>query len=446
MRIELPIKTTYLPAWKTYEGIRELLQNARDAEIEHDAKMEIRHRKDTNVLVIENDGCTIDQEALLFGHTTKLGRGDLAGKFGEGLKLAMLVLARDGHEIRIRNGSEVWVPKIERSEKFDAEVLVVYVEKGRADKKRVQVEVSGITEEDFKSTKDLFLFLCKLGKDERIQTRAGSLLFGERFKGRIYVKGIFVQHAHDLDHGYDLADAEIDRDRKMVDRWDLGYKLKSIWNDAISQRPKLAEKFVAMLEGGTADVQGVDEFGASYLPDAVKEIAVKKFQEAYGPDALPVASLEQSQQVEHFGKKGVVCSSKPLRAVLEQKLGSAAQNGERLAKETTKLYGWHELTSEEKHSLERALFLVSAEEPIGIADVDVADFRDEKIRGLFFRDTGRIQISKSVLSDRATTLRVLVHEAAHKAGGGDGEKDHVSNIERIWSGIVARLTAAGGVP
>lgn len=445
MRIELTIKTSYLPEWKTYEGIRELLQNARDAEVEYGAKMEIRHRKDTNVLVIENDGCTIPHEALLFGHTTKLGRGDLAGKFGEGLKLAMLVLARAGHEVRIRSGSEVWVPKIERSDKFDAEVLVVHVEKGRADKARVQVEVGGITEEDFKSTKDLFLFLGKLGKDERIQTHAGSLLFGERFKGRVYVKGIFVQRSADLDHGYDLADAEIDRDRKMVDRWDLGYKLKSIWNDAISQRPKLADTFVEMLEKGAADVQGVDEFGATYLPDAVKEVAAKKFQKAYGPDALPVASLEQSQQVEHFGKKGVVCSSKPLRAVLEQKLGSAAQNGERLAKETTKLYGWHELASEEKHNLERALFLIGAEERVGLSDVDVADFRDSKIRGLFFGDSGRIQIAKSVLANRDATLRVLVHEAAHKAGGGDGEKDHVSNIERIWSGIVARLTS-GGAP
>ena len=396
------------------------------------------------MLVIENDGCTIPHEALLFGHTTKLGRGDLAGKFGEGLKLAMLVLARAGHEVRIRSGSEVWVPKIERSDKFDAEVLVVHVDKGRADKARVQVEVGGITEEDFSSTKDLFLFLSKLGKDERIQTLAGSLLFGERFKGRVYVKGIFVQRSADLDHGYDLADAEIDRDRKMVDRWDLGYKLKSIWNDAISQRPNLADVFVEMLEKGAADVQGVDEFGAPYLPDAVKKVAAKKFREVYGPDALPVESLEQSQQVEHFGKKGVVCSSKPLRAVLEQTLGSAAQNGERLAKETMKLYGWHELSSEEKHSLERALFLIGAKERVGLSDVDVADFRDSKIRGLFFRDSGRIRIAKSVLADRDATLRVLVHETAHKAGGGDGEKDHVSNIERIWSGIVARLTQMEG--
>jgi len=31
-----------------------------------------------------------------------------------------------------------------------------------------------------------------------------------------------------------------------------------------------------------------------------------------------------------------------------------------------------------------------------------------------------------------------VHEVAHRAGG-DGDKGHVANLERIWSGIVSRL-------
>ena len=447
MRIELTIKTSYLPNWRTYEGVRELLQNARDAEVEFGAKMEVRHRKDAGVLIIENDGCTIPHEALLFGHTTKLGRSDLAGTYGEGLKLAMLVLARAGHDVRIRSGSEVWVPKIVRSDKFDAEVLAVDIEKGRAGKNRVQVEVGGISAEDFAATKDLFLFLCKPGVGERVQTNSGSLLLGERFKGRVYVKGIFVQNESSLEHGYDLAEAEVDRDRKMVEHWDLGYTMRRIWEEAASKQPRLTKTFVAMLESGASDVAGVDEFGAKYLSEEVKASAAENFKNAYGEDAIPVATLEQSREVEHLGKRGIVCS-KPLRAVLEQKLGSALDAGARLAKETTKLYGWHELTNSEKHNLERALFLMGAEERVAIGDVDVADFRDPKIRGLFITTASsdpepRIQISKAVLADRDLTLRVLVHEAAHKAGGGDGEKDHVSNIERIWSGIVQRLASSG---
>jgi hypothetical protein len=72
--------------------------------------------------------------------------------------------------------------------------------------------------------------------------------------------------------------------------------------------------------------------------------------------------------------------------------------------------------------------------------VDVADFRDEAIRGM--HKDGRELLAKKILADRNLTLRVLVHEVAHR-NGGDGEKGHVSNIERIWSGIVAGLLATG---
>jgi len=441
MRIELTIKTTYLPTWKTFQGIRELLQNARDAEVELSAPMTVWHRKETGVLCIENDGCTIPHEALLFGHTTKLGREGLAGKFGEGLKLAMLVLAREGHAVRIRSGSEVWTPKIERSEKFDADVLVVHVDKGRADKDRVQIEVDQISEESFAHIKDLFLFLSKTKDGEHVKTSSGTLLLSERHKQKIFVKGIFVQNAPDLSFGYDLSDADVDRDRKMVDSWDMNRRIAGIWTEATSQRPELLGGLTKLLNENAADVAGISDWNATLFTEEAKAYVAGEFSKAYGSDAIPVASLAESQDVEHLGKKGVVVS-KSLRLVLEQKLGSAAQNKEKLAKETAKLYGWHELTAEEKGALERALFMVAASEKISLADVDVVDFRDNKIRGLF--KDGRIQLRKDILADRDLTLRVLVHEAAHKAGGGDGEKDHVSNIERIWSGIVARLTADAG--
>lgn len=440
MRIELTIKTEYLPNWKTFQGIRELLQNARDAEVELSAPMSVWHRKDTGVLCIENDGCTIPHEALLFGHTTKLGRQGLAGKFGEGLKLAMLVLAREGHAVRIRSGSEVWTPKIERSDKFNADVLVVYVDKGRADKDRVQIEVDQVTEESFQSIKDLFLFLGKIKDDERVKTSSGSLLLAERFKQKIFVKGIFVQNAPDLSYGYDLEDAEVDRDRKMVDTWDMNRRIAGIWTEATANRPELFGGLTKLLNDNAADVAGISEWNAEYLSEEAKSYVAKEFEKVHGSEAIPVASLAESQDVEHLGKKGVVVS-KSLRHVLEQTLGTATQNKERLAKETEKLYGWHELSTVEKANLERALFLVAASEKLSISDVDVVDFRDPKLLGLF--KEGRIELRKEILTDRDRVLRVLVHEAAHMAGGGDGEKDHVSNIERIWSGIVARLTREG---
>jgi hypothetical protein len=437
MKIELTIKTDYLPGWKTFEALREALQNAKDAEVEYSAPMTVRYRKETETLVIENDGCTIPHEALLFGHTSKTGRGDMIGKFGEGLKLAMLVLARSGHDVKIRSGSEVWVPKIERSSKFAADVLVVYIDAGRAEKDRVQFEIGGISEADFKSLDDCFLFLGKVPAESMVKTGAGTLLVGDRFKGRIYVKGIFVQNSPEHQFGYDFADAAVDRDRKMVESYDLGYKGQQIWREAMVTRPDLIANFIDLLERETADVSGLNEYNAPYLPDSVKDKVAAHFTERHGASALPVPSLADSADVEHLGKMGIVCP-KPLRNVLEQKLGTVADNKVKLAKETVKLYGWHELEPNDKAHLERALFLVNGVAPVSLSDVDIASYRDEGLLGLY--KDGRIQLAKRVLADRDQTLSVLVHETAHKIGGGDGEKSHVANIERIWSGIVARLT------
>ena len=86
--------------------------------------------------------------------------------------------------------------------------------------------------------------------------------------------------------------------------------------------------------------------------------------------------------------------------------------------------------------------MVNGVETVSINDLDVVDFRDEKISGMFRTDLNgsRILIAKKVLINRDNTLETLVHEVAHKVGGGDGEHSHVTNIEYIWSGIVARLT------
>lgn len=168
MKFELTIKTTYMPEWGIWEGLRELAQNGRDAEVEFDAPLTVRHRKESMTLVIENDGCVLPYEALLLGHTSKTSRPDLIGKFGEGLKLGILALVRAGCEIKIRSGSEVWVPSIQRSEKFKADVLTFDIQKGREPKNRVAIEVANVSEEAWQALQDKLLFLRGSIKDDEM--------------------------------------------------------------------------------------------------------------------------------------------------------------------------------------------------------------------------------------------------------------------------------------
>jgi len=445
MKMELTIKTDYLPTWGAYEGVRELLQNGKDAETEFHAPLDVRHRADSNTLIIENDGAVLPREALLFGHSTKVGKDDLRGKFGEGLKLGVLALVRAGHAIKIRSGAEVWLPKIERSEKFNADVLVVHIEKGRQPKERVQVEISNVTKGDWDVMKLSFLFLDKnANKDEfRIDTHYGALLLRDTDVGKVFVKGIFVEKDPKLQFGYDLThDVQVDRDRKMIARWDMEWRIRSIWTSATAARKDLTVKFLDALFDGAADVADIGASNAYALTDDIKTQVAARFQERHGKDAVPVENMADSKDIEHLGKRGVMVTNKPLKAVLQEVLGSIEKIKAELANEVQTHYGWSDLTAEEQSNMEEAITLVNAVEAVSLSVVDVVAFRSPTTVGMF--KDGRVLLSKAKLADKHYTLETMVHEVAHRFGG-DGDHSHVASIERIWSGIVTNLRSGAGV-
>jgi hypothetical protein len=437
-KIDLTIKTTYLPNWGAAEGIRELVQNGRDAEVEHNAPLTVDWYNDT--LRIENEGTTMPLKALLLGHTTKHGNSEMIGKFGEGLKLGVLALVRAGHPVKIRNGAEVWLPKITRSDTFDENILSFYVTGGREGKNRVRVEVGGITKEAWEKMREGFLFLAKPKKNEMISTYSGTLLLGEQHKGRIYVKGIFVQTDSEASFGYDLRDAELDRDRKMVEAYNLRYHTRNIFLDAMNKQPSLHTQFDEMLQAPTLEVIGIEPFYTNGIPDAAVDYVTDAFLKRHGEDAVPVSSLAESKDIEHLGKKGVIVS-KQLGTVLAKKLGDAMTVRERLSKEERMRYSWADVTPDERENLTEGIALVNAVEPLTLDQVEIVDFRSDTMWGQF--KEGKVFLARKVLADRDETLRILVHEVAHRQGF-DGDKGHVMRIEHIWKMIVRNLRTSEG--
>jgi len=434
MKIELTVKTNYLPNWGVYEGVRELIQNAKDGESEFKALLKVRHR-DPNTLIIENEGVTLPHEALLFGHTTKSGKEDLIGKFGEGLKLGVLALVRSGHEVKIRSGSEIWTPVIERSEKFDADVLVFYIDKNRKEKNRIQIEVFNITKEEWELLKPCFLFLNK-DNSHRIDTHYGAVLLRESEVGKLYVKGIFVEHEPQFRFGFDLThDVDVDRDRKMIARCSLDWRVRSILAEAACSA-KFVQEYLSLVQDNAKELLGLGSYEAKSLPKNIIEKAAEDFKSRHGVNAIPVETLAESKDIAHLGKTGIVVN-KPLKAVLEAIFGTVEENITGLANEIVRSYGWDELSTEERSSLEEAITLVNAAESATLLDIDVVDFRSSNILGMF--KDGRVSLAKNKLLDKELSLETLVHEVAHRNGKEDGSPLHVATIEKIWSKIVSNL-------
>jgi hypothetical protein len=434
-RIELTITTDYLSSWGAWEGLRELVQNGKDAETEFEAKLSIDWYN--NTVRIENEGAVLPHEALLFGFSTKREREDLIGKFGEGLKLGVLALVRAGYPVKIRSGSEVWTPEIVQSDKFNAKVLAFDIQGGRKDEKRVRVEVGNIDKETWDKLKLKILFLGKLKDTDVVHAYHGDLLLDEEMKGQLYVKGIWVQSKPDMLYGYNFNDATLDRDRRMIESYDLNYKAKSIYAEAAGRRPDLLPGFMAALDCEAPDIAGISEVGAMYLPAQVIEAVVGEFQKRHGLNAVPVTTTGESKDIEHFGKLGIVVP-RSLKAILATKLDTFDSIKEKLAKETTKVYSWSELDAGQRKVLGEAMDLIILAVPsAGLCDVDVADFHDPKIEGMF--KDGRVLVASRMLATVRGALTVLVHEYAHKQGGGDGDKPHIEHVENIWATIVTSL-------
>ena len=439
MQIELTIKTDYMPAWGLWEGVRELIQNAKDGETQLHAKMSVEHDPATSTLTVTNDGVTLPHEALLLGHTTKLGDKNTIGQFGEGLKIGLLAIVRAGHAVAIRNGAESWTPILIKSPRFGCEVLAVDVAPAGRGAARLSVAVAGVTAEAWAEYRARFLFLAKPVKDEVVRVASGALLTGDRFRGRLYVKGIFVQEKPDLRYGYDLDDADVDRDRKMIEGWDRDRKLAAIWNRALGKQPSLTAAFGDLLAEEAADVKYIGEGGVAYVPDAVAAKLAGAFVRQHGRKAIPVANIAEAADIEHLGRRGVVLP-KGLMAVIAGKVGSFQSVQADLANEVVRKLSWSELTPAMRGNLARALDLVRLTgEDVPLDLVDVVEFRSDDIDGMFAPGKGgRISLAARVVRDAGECLATMIHEVAHRRGH-DGDKGHVAAIESMWAAIAVKL-------
>lgn len=434
---ELSMSANYLPNWDEKDGIREIIQNAVDAKTEFGGEMNISYDKDRQVLKIVNTNCVLPLEALLIGHTTKLGRTDMRGQFGEGFKFGINVLENKGNPVKIRSGSQVWSFEIAKSRiGFNSKVLFCKIADGRKEEKRVAVEISNISQEIWEVVQDRFL--CIGRKYDAIPGgEYGEILTEEKYKGKLFVKGIYIGDADELCYGYNFFLLNVDRDRKMVDYWSRASHIFYIWNKAVSFDMSKIGMYYNLLEAGAEDVVDSKYAASTVMDDGVFEAVRDIFLNEYGADAFPVMNHSQAMELGHVGKLGVVVRE-PLLKVLKMTMGTFEDVNVGLAKEIQVVYAFEELSAQEQDNLMYAIDLVSSVEHFEKGCLSVVDFRSANIYGMAHGFGANIELARKILSDRGLTLRVLVHEVAHKYGN-DGDKSHVSAIENIWQKIFERM-------
>lgn len=441
-KIELTIEKQYV-SWGLWEAARELMQNGLDAQVDG-CRFEVTYEPVQQRLSFVTEGAVLDNRSLLLGASSKRDRDDQIGKFGEGYKLGLLALVNNDHPVVIRTGDQRWVPRIEASAKFGgAEVLVIDQKPGaRPFKNSIEIEVGRVPVESWRSL--CCRFLCLSPPQDAVRTGSGTILRDEYLRGKVFVGGIYVESLEDLSFGYDLPPraVKLDRDRRMVDRWDLEWNTAKVWAEAVSQDTSLLPTLMQLLTDDRADTKKVRHCTA--LTKSTRSLLASMFKQTHGDGALAVSSKQEEETAKALNRVGVTVPA-ALREVLEGELGTLAQEQSRLRTEVVDIHATEDLTDEELRNFVRARDLVlDARRHLSADQFWIVTFRDPNLNGLWVpTEPGRraeVQIARHRLGSLKAALRTIIHEAAHDtSGSSDGTVDFERALQNLWSDVADSL-------
>ena len=117
---QLTISPTYVQDWTYIEAVRELFQNALDNQVvDKDNIMYFAYNEEAQELIIGNKTSKLEVNSLLMGYSSKRDDEDTIGRHGEGYKVALMVLLREGKTVTIQNygKKELWSSRLIKSRK-----------------------------------------------------------------------------------------------------------------------------------------------------------------------------------------------------------------------------------------------------------------------------------------------------------------------------------------
>lgn len=303
-RIELGMSLEYVSNWTIVDAIREIFQNSLDEEIENpENKWYFNYDKENQILRVGNKLSKLSTKSLLLGQSSKRDNFNTIGQHGEGYKVATIVLLREGCGVKVYNYNEkeIWTAKVIKSKRYGADIGVFDIEKVSRFKEVPEhsliFEVTNISQEVYEQIKDKNLWLQEdLG--EVIEAEGcGKVLLDEKYKGRIYVKGLYVCSKSYVEYGYDFEPKMInlDRDRGLVDSLNLQFQIgKLMANTKNAEFLKEARK---TWDGSYTRIYTTcDSVYSEVYSDAYNQ-----FRGKYGLDAYPCTDTEKFNKLKNRG-------------------------------------------------------------------------------------------------------------------------------------------------
>lgn len=418
------IAPTYAARWDGTYALREIIQNLLDVATEHGATYRIEHAR--GVATLSDTGPGLALRHLVFGVSEK-GQ-DSIGQFGEGLKLGLLVAAREGRKCEIRTGTYKVSPIVARDADMDTDVLALRI---RDDMPVIQgtVVTYACTGEELEAAKAGFAAFC-LGKIEHLTPQIS--LPG----GWVYANGAVIWSGESL-FSYHLQDKTLtnrDRDAAGMDR--LLSALAEVWRDTDS-----AIAIGAYLKAGLSDaLPELEDKIPARMPQHYaiwQDAAVATIGAPMEKIAVSDGSTEKDAVCEHLHYT-VVQGSYRIRNTLARLGARWASDIAHGTKTGTEIRP-RDLTLDEYANLRSAVRTVSRRcGDVGriklVAGLQVSGCR---AHGCYNAAEDRITLDRSILASLPLTIKTLVHEQVHRLA--QGANDRTEEYQTAAVDLVVKL-------
>lgn len=266
---EITISPNYVSNWGINEAIREILQNAIDAD-KNGYKKSIYYSEDT--LYINNEGISLSAKDLILGCSSKSDQDGMIGKYGEGFKLALVVLLRKGMNIYVDNNDKLWSPSFKVSEQFGTQVLnIEESDDGRGE--GLTFVISPVDQQLYNSLLNYFPCIDE-SFGNVVNCDNGQILLDKQFKGKMYVEGLYIQTDDNFQYGYNFNSdvVELDRDRKAINY----YELRALTAQSIVTAEECNKEIFDAITKSCVDVRDIEE-----VIDEASESFLEEYREQF---------------------------------------------------------------------------------------------------------------------------------------------------------------------
>ena len=431
MKLQTGISPKYVKGWDVEKAIREIIQNYLDTRKEFGCSGRITWKE--GIATIKDDGPGLELKHLALGVSEK--SADAIGKYGEGLKLALLVMAREGRWIEVRASGKIITPAIKYHEGFGTEILVLNVEdmKPRAAKNHIgtaiRFECSREELEKGKSYFEHFLTSSSSPREERITwLERGKISLPA---GNIYINGARVgeenANRHSSERSEPITEPRSDaaNDARSL-RSEYPAETFGLWSRSppplrISPRTREARR-------------------RKLSPDSTEAGAGSAAHQTLGKNAVISSGDEDiDAQARYTGHEVIRVRSWSWEAALKHVGVNTAEKAAK-SRASAKRVSLRDLTPEEKRILNEAKRLV--EENYGevgtviVAEEFASETGNAKVEGCYRRGEDKIYLKRSVLGSLPHALHTLLHETVHRHSGAD---DCTADFERALADVSVEI-------